>query len=104
VLDVKLQTGQFTDEQALKYLVEDCLQEQALAEKKIHRAKLDSTQLVQYYLGYAEIRDLEQHARQTWGKAYTQRRFNELLVGHGSVAVRFLRRFVQEAPPAPAPK
>jgi uncharacterized protein (DUF885 family) len=45
VLDVKLQTGQLTDEQALKYLVEDCLQEQALAEKKLHRAKLDSTQL-----------------------------------------------------------
>lgn len=97
VLDVKLQTGQLDDEQALKYLVEDCLQEQAQAEKKLHRAKLDSTQLVQYYLGYAEIRDLEQQARQAWGPAYTQRRFNELMVGHGSIAVRFLKRFV-EAP------
>src|SRR5262245_14101764 len=106
VLDVKLQTGQLTDEQALKYLVEDCLQEQALAEKKLHRAKLDSTQLVQYYLGYAEIRDLEQQARKTWGAQYNQRRFNQLMVGHGSVAVRFLKRFVtadQGVTPAPAP-
>ncbi|HYV48136.1 MAG TPA: DUF885 domain-containing protein [Myxococcaceae bacterium] len=105
VLDVKLQTGQWTDEQALKYLVDDCLQEQALAEKKLRRAQLDSTQLVQYYLGYAEIRDLEQQARKAWGAGYTQRKFDELMVGHGSVAVRFLRRYV-EAPaavPAPAP-
>ena len=35
MLDVKLQTGELTDEQALKYLVEDCFQEQALAEKKL---------------------------------------------------------------------
>lgn len=100
VLDVKLQTGRLTDEQALKYLVDDCLQEQALAEKKLHRAQLDSTQLVQYYLGYAEIRDLEQQAKKAWGAGYTQRRFDELMVGHGSVAVRFLKRFV-EAPAAP---
>jgi uncharacterized protein (DUF885 family) len=103
VLDVKLQTGQLTDEQALKYLVEDCLQEQAQAEKKLHRAKLDSTQLVQYYLGYAEITDLEQQARKAWGASYTPRRFNELMVGHGSVAVRFLRRYVDAPAPAPAP-
>ncbi|HVE86119.1 MAG TPA: DUF885 domain-containing protein [Myxococcales bacterium] len=102
VLDVKLQTGQLTDEQGLKYLVEDCLQEQALAEKKLHRAQLDSTQLVQYYLGYAEIRDLEQQARKAWGAGYTQRRFDELMVGHGSIAVRLLKRFV-DAAPAPAP-
>src|SRR6185369_4876635 len=31
VLDIKLQTGRLTDEQALSYLVDDCLQEQALA-------------------------------------------------------------------------
>ncbi|HZN92152.1 MAG TPA: DUF885 domain-containing protein [Myxococcales bacterium] len=113
VLDVKLQTGQLTDEQALKYLVEDCLQEQALAEKKLHRAKLDSTQLVQYYLGYAEIRDLDLQAWKAWGAQYNQRRFNQLMVGHGSVAVRFLKRFVAASPgldqppapgaPAPAP-
>jgi uncharacterized protein (DUF885 family) len=95
VLDVKLQSGQLTDDQALKYLVDDCLQERALAEKKLHRAQLDSTQLVQYYLGYAEIRDLEAQARKEWGAAYTQRKFDELMVGHGSVAVRFLRRFVK---------
>jgi uncharacterized protein (DUF885 family) len=110
VLDVKLQTGQLTEAQALKYLVDDCLQEQAQAERKLRRAQLDSTQLVQYYLGYAEIKDLEAQAKKAWGAGYTQRRFNEMLVGHGSVAVRFLRRFV-EAPaavpvpaPAPAPK
>ena len=84
----------------MRWLRHVCLQEQAQAEKKLRRAQLDPTQLVQYYLGYAEIRDLERQARQAWGPAYTQRRFDELMVGHGSVAVRFLRRFVD----TPAPR
>ena len=48
-----------TDEEAVRFMVEEGFQEQAMAEKKLLRAKLDSTQLAQYFLGLDEIEELE---------------------------------------------
>jgi len=97
ILDVKLQRGEMTDEQAVKFMVEEGFQERAMAEKKLLRAKLDSTQLCQYFLGHDEILELERDAKKAQGKAWTQRAFNEGLIGHGSVAVKFLRRYILPA-------
>jgi uncharacterized protein (DUF885 family) len=94
ILDIKLQSGQMTDQEAVRFMVEDGFQEKAMAEKKLLRAKLDSTQLVQYFLGYDEIRALERDYRQQVGDRYSQRAFDEALVGHGSIAVKLLRRFL----------
>ena len=94
ILDIKLQSGKMTDEEAVKFMVEQGFQEQAMAEKKLLRAKLDSTQLVQYFLGLDEIEQLERDYRKQVGAKYTQRAFDEALIGHGSIAVKFLRRFM----------
>ena len=71
-----------------------------MAEKKLVRAKFDSTQLVQYFLGLEEIRDLERDYREKVGDHFRQRTFNEALIGHGSIAVRFLRQYLLLAAPA----
>lgn len=92
VLDVKLQSGTMTDEEAVRFMVEDGFQERAMAEKKLLRAKLDSTQLVQYFLGLAEIRTFEKEYRAKVGAKCTQRAFNEAMIDHGSIAVKFLRQ------------
>jgi uncharacterized protein (DUF885 family) len=94
ILDVKLQGGQMTDAEAVRFMVEEGFQENAMASKKLLRAKLDSTQLVQYFLGYDEIRALERDYRKKVGQRYDQRVFNESLVGHGSIAVKLLRRYL----------
>jgi uncharacterized protein (DUF885 family) len=94
LLDIKLQSGQMTDAEAVRFMTEEGFQEQAMAEKKLLRAKLDSTQLAQYFLGHYEIVQLEKAARAKEKGAFTQRKFNEALIGHGSVAVKFLRRYV----------
>jgi uncharacterized protein (DUF885 family) len=94
ILDVKLQGGQMTDAEAVRFMVEEGFQESAMASKKLLRAKLDSTQLVQYFLGYDEIRALERDYRKQVGERYDQRVFNESLVGHGSIAVKLLRRYL----------
>ena len=96
ILDVKLQSGQMTDEEAVRFMVEEGFQEKAMAEKKLVRAKLDSTQLAQYFLGLEEIRGLEREYRQKVGDKWTQRAFNEALIGQGSIAVKFLRRYLLE--------
>jgi uncharacterized protein (DUF885 family) len=99
ILDVKLQTGEMTDEEAVRFMVEDGFQERAMAEKKLLRAKLDSTQLAQYFLGLDEIRSLEAEYRKKAGvgAGFRQRSFNEALIGHGSIAVKLLRRYVLDS-------
>jgi uncharacterized protein (DUF885 family) len=92
LLDIKLQSGMMSDEEAVRFMVEEGFQEKAMAEKKLLRAKLDSTQLAQYFLGLSEIEDL-QRDYQRQGK-FSQRAFNEALIGHGSIAVKFLRRYL----------
>jgi uncharacterized protein (DUF885 family) len=92
VLDVKLQSGLMTDEDAVRFMVEEGFQERAMAEKKLLRAKLDSTQLAQYFLGLAEIRLFETEYRAKVGPKWSQRAFNEAVIADGSVAVKFLRK------------
>ncbi|MFL5264013.1 MAG: DUF885 domain-containing protein, partial [Anaeromyxobacteraceae bacterium] len=92
ILDVALQGGAMKDEEALRFMIDDGFQERAQAEKKLLRAKLDSTQLCQYFLGRAEILRLEQEARSAG--PFDQRAFDEALLGHGTIAVKHLRGFV----------
>jgi uncharacterized protein (DUF885 family) len=92
VLDVRLQGGDLQDAEALRFLIEESFQDPVQAERKLLRAKLDSTQLCQYFLGTEEIRALEAEARAKG--AFDQRAFDEALVGHGTIAVKHLRPFV----------
>ena len=78
----------------MQFMVEEGFQEQAQAEKKLLRAKLDSTQLAQYFLGYDEILGLESDYRILQKDAFNQRAFDEALIGHGSIAVKQLRRYL----------
>jgi uncharacterized protein (DUF885 family) len=97
IIDIKLQSGKMTDDEAVKFMVEEGFQEQAVAEKKLVRAKLDSTQLVQYFLGLSEIEDLERDYRAKVGAAFSQRTFDEALISHGSIAVKYLRRYLLDS-------
>lgn len=94
ILDIELQTGHMTDEEAVRFMVEEGFQPKAQAEKKLKRAKLDSTQLCQYFLGVDEIKTLEADYRAKVGDKFNQRTFNEALIGHGSLAVKLLRAYV----------
>ncbi len=95
ILDIQLQSGTMTEEEAVKFMTQEGFQEKANAEKKLVRAELDSTQLCQYFLGHDEIVQLEKDYRAKIGDvAYKQRTFDEALVSHGSVAVKHLRRYL----------
>jgi uncharacterized protein (DUF885 family) len=94
ILDIKLQTGKMTDDEAVRFMVKEGFQEQAQAEKKLVRAKLDSTQLAQYWLGSDEIVRLEKDYRKKVGDKFLQRAFDEALITHGSIAVEHLRSYL----------
>jgi len=93
LIDAQLHSGQMTEAEAVRFMVEEGFQEQAQAEKKLRRAKLDSTQLSQYFLGLDEIQQLENDVKARAGAGFRQREFNEKLTGHGSIAVKHLRRY-----------
>jgi len=92
VIDVRLQGGDMSDAEALRFMTEESFQDPVQAERKLLRAKLDSTQLCQYFLGAEEIRALEAEARAKGG--FDQRAFDEALIGHGTIGVKHLRPFV----------
>jgi len=92
ILDVRLQGGDMTDAEAIRFMVDEAFQEPAQAERKLVRAKLDSTQLSQYFIGTTEIRALESDVRAKG--SFDQRAFDEGLVSHGFVAVKHLRRLL----------
>jgi uncharacterized protein (DUF885 family) len=92
ILDVRLQGGDMTDEEAIRFMVEEAFQEPTQAERKLARAKLDSTQLSQYFIGTTELRALEADARAAG--SFDQGAFDEALVSHGSIAVKHLRPLV----------
>ena len=92
LIDVLLHTGQMKGAEAVAFMVEEGFQERAAAEKKLVRAKLDSTQLCQYFLGLTEIMDLERDYKAKG--SFKQRAFNEALLAHGTIAVKFLRPLV----------
>jgi hypothetical protein len=95
ILDVKLQRGQMSEEEAVRFMVEDGFQEKATAEKKLLRAKLDSTQLCQYFLGLDEIEELARdYEVRTHKTDRVHAAFNRKLIGHGSIAVSYLRGYV----------
>jgi uncharacterized protein (DUF885 family) len=87
-------TGQWSEAEAIKFMVDDWLKEKAYAESKLHRAQLDSTQLTQYFLGWDEILELERDYKAKVGKSFSQRSFDEALVGHGTIAVKYLRQYL----------
>ena len=51
ILDIRLQTMNMTDQEALDLMTKECFQTQAEADGKLVRAKLSSTQLPTYFVG-----------------------------------------------------
>ena len=68
ILDIELQSGHMSDDEAVRFMVDEGFQPRAQAEKKLKRAKLDSTQLCQYFLGLDEIRDARARLSQEGGR------------------------------------
>ena len=54
ILDVRMQTMNMTDDEAMSFMMNDAFQTRAEAEGKLQRAKLSSTQLPTYYVGTSE--------------------------------------------------
>jgi hypothetical protein len=94
IIDPKIHAGNMTKEEAIRLMTEEGFQELSEAEGKWVRASLTSTQLSTYFVGFQEVMDLEKAYREKVGEKFSQKEFNQKLLAHGSLPVRFLREII----------
>ena len=91
LMDIRIHMGTMTEDEAMALMVDGGFQEASEATEKWSRARLSSTQLCSYYLGSAEMTELEAEARRRSGDAFEWRPFLESVVSHGTPPMPIIR-------------
>jgi uncharacterized protein (DUF885 family) len=98
LLDARLHTGAGTEEEddrwALDLMQRMGFQEEAEAAGKLRRAKVTSTQLSTYFVGFIELADLMEEYRAQKGPSFNPKEFNERLLSYGTIPPRAVRRLM----------
>ena len=92
ILDIRLQTMNLSDREALDLMLKQCFQEKEEAEGKLRRAKLSSTQLPTYYAGWRDWRRLRAEYQRQTGAAFRLAEFHERMLKAGALPVNVLAR------------
>ena len=96
ILDNKMHCTEFTDDEALMFLVNEAYQSEGEARLKIVRAKQSSVQLSTYFVGRMAHYRLRQEIQRELGDKFDLGRFHEAVLDHGSVPVKFLPGLVRK--------
>ena len=94
ILDIRLQTMNMTDQEALDLMLNDCFQTQAEAEGKLTRAKLSSTQLPTYFLGTRQWWTLRKKYQAAKGDKFTLEEFHDRALDQGPLPLEYLERIL----------
>jgi uncharacterized protein (DUF885 family) len=90
ILDVRLQTMDMTDRQAMELMTKGAYQETEEATAKLQRAKLSSCQLPTYYAGYKGWLGVREHYKSTHGETMALKQFHEASLREGAVPLPVL--------------
>lgn len=94
ILDVRMHVLGMSDQEAMDLMMKSTFQERTEAEGKLRRAKLSSTQLPTYYVGWEAWRALRRDAQARRGASFDLRAFHDEVLGYGAVPMEALRRQV----------
>jgi hypothetical protein len=94
ILDIKMQTMNMTDEQAMDLMTKDAFQTDAEAKGKLLRAKLSSAQLPTYYVGIREWFALRKQYQEKAGAAWDMQKFHDMVLDEGALPVPVVGRLV----------
>src|SRR5258708_30381667 len=94
ILDIRLQTMEMTDQQALDLMLNECFQTQAEAEGKLLRAKLSSTQLPTYFVGTRQWWTLRKKYEAAKGGAFTLEEFHNRALDQGPLPLEYLEKIL----------
>ncbi|NML06337.1 DUF885 domain-containing protein [Sphingomonas sp. G-3-2-10] len=91
LLDIGIQTEGMTRDQAMTLMTKGAFQQEREASGKWTRANLSSTQLLSYYVGYAEHIALREEARKRQGASFDLKTYNDAVLSHGSPPAKYVR-------------
>ncbi len=94
ILDIRLQTMNMTDQQAMDLMLNDTFQTQAEADGKLQRAKLSSTQLPTYFVGMRQWWDLRKKYQAAKGNAFTLEEFHNKALDQGALPIEYLEKII----------
>jgi len=95
ILDHKLHCGEMTDEQALRFLIDEAFQSEGEARLKLIRAKQSSVQLSSYFVGRTAFMRLRRQIQRELGGEFNLARFHDAILEQGSVPVKYLPELVR---------
>ena len=95
ILDVRLQTMNMSDQEALDLMIKQAYQEPEEASEKLERAKLTSCQLPTYYAGYKGWLAVREHYRARHGAAFSLKEFHDSALKQGAVPLPQLDGLLQ---------
>jgi uncharacterized protein (DUF885 family) len=95
ILDHNMHCANLSDEDALKFLMDDAFQSEGEARLKVIRAKQSSAQLSTYFVGRMAHYRLRQSIERELGDRFDLGRFHEAVLFPGSVPVKYLPELVR---------
>ena len=104
ILDVRMQTMNMSDQEAMDLMTQDAFQTQAEAEGKLQRAKLSSAQLPTYYVGLRDWLRLREKYQAAKGKDFSLLEFHDKVLDQGPLPIAYLEKLVLPASKAPRKK
>ncbi len=90
ILDIRLQTMDMTEQEAMKLMIDDTYQEKEEATAKLQRAQLSSCQLPTYFVGWREWLRVRDQYKQAKGASFSLEEFHEKALAQGGVPLRSL--------------
>jgi uncharacterized protein (DUF885 family) len=94
ILDIRMQTMNMTDQEALDLMTKETFQTQAEAEGKLRRAKLSSTQLPTYFVGQRQWWALRNKYQTARGNAFTLEEFHNRALDQGPLPLEYLEKII----------
>jgi len=94
ILDIRLQTMNMTDQEAMDLMLNETFQTQAEAEGKLQRAKLSSTQLPTYFTGSRQWWELRKKYQAAKGDSFTLEEFHNKALDQGALPLEYLEKVI----------
>ncbi len=95
ILDHQMHCSALTDEEALRFLMDQAYQSEGEARLKIIRSKQSSVQLSTYFVGRMAHYRLRQAVERELGQKFNLGRFHEAVLAPGPVPVKYLPELVR---------
>src|SRR5262249_1192724 len=94
ILDIRMQTMNMSDQDAMDLMLNETFQTQAEADGKLRRAKLSSAQLPTYFLGARQWWTLRKKYEGAKGSAFTVEEFHDRALDQGPLPLESLEKII----------